>query len=59
MTLQARRRTSRSISAVTSIDQQNVHIMRYDPGQPHHLRYVPGNPPPSPEAQRADRAATA
>jgi len=28
------------------IDQQRVHIMRYDPGQPHHLRYVPGNPPP-------------
>jgi len=31
------------------VDQQHVHIMRYDPGQPHHLRYVPGNPPPSPE----------
>lgn len=28
------------------IDQKNVHVMRYDPGQPHHLRYVPGNPPP-------------
>ena len=30
------------------IDQKKVHVMRYDPGQPHHLRYVPGNPPPSP-----------
>ncbi|HWD00095.1 MAG TPA: hypothetical protein VG456_25225 [Candidatus Sulfopaludibacter sp.] len=29
------------------IDQRKVHIMRYDPGQPHHLRYVPGNPPPA------------
>ncbi len=29
------------------IDQRKVHVMRYDPGQPHHLRYVPGNPPPS------------
>ena len=28
------------------VDQRKVHIMRYDPGQPHHLRYVPGNPPP-------------
>jgi hypothetical protein len=27
------------------IDQSLVHIMRYDPSQPHHLRYVPGNPP--------------
>ena len=27
------------------IDQQKVHVMRYDPGQAHHLRYVPGNPP--------------
>jgi hypothetical protein len=26
-----------------------VHVMRYDPGQPHHLRYVPGNPPPARE----------
>jgi hypothetical protein len=33
------------------IDRQHVHIMRYDPGAPHHLRYVPGNPPPSPELQ--------
>jgi len=31
------------------VNQQQVHVMRYDPGQPHHLRYVPGNPPPSPE----------
>ena len=30
------------------IGQSKVHIMRYDPLQPHHLRYVPGNPPPSP-----------
>ncbi len=29
------------------IDRRKVHVMRYDPGQPHHLRYVPGNPPPS------------
>ena len=28
------------------VDQSRVHIMRYDPAQPHHLRYVPGNPPP-------------
>jgi len=31
------------------INQERVHIMRYDPKQPHHLRYVPGNPKPSPE----------
>jgi hypothetical protein len=31
------------------IDRRHVHIMRYDPGAPHHLRYVPGNPSPSPE----------
>jgi hypothetical protein len=30
------------------IDRKKVHVMRYDPAQPHHLRYVPGNPPPSP-----------
>jgi hypothetical protein len=30
------------------IDQRHVHVMRYDPGAPHHLRYVPGNPPASP-----------
>jgi hypothetical protein len=34
------------------IDQRKVHIMRYDPGQPHHLRYVPGNPPPAPALER-------
>src|SRR5581483_6393244 len=28
------------------VDQKKVHVMRYDPGQPHHLRYVAGNPPP-------------
>ena len=31
------------------IDREKVHIMRYDPGAPHHLRYVPGNPPPPSE----------
>src|SRR5262249_38735477 len=30
------------------IGREKVHIMRYDPGQPHHLRYVAGNPPASP-----------
>ncbi len=30
------------------VDQKKVHVMRYDPGQPHHLRYVAGNPPPDP-----------
>ena len=29
------------------VDRARVHIMRYDPNQPHHLRYVPGNPPPT------------
>ena len=29
------------------IGQSKVHVMRYDPVQPHDLRYVPGNPPPS------------
>jgi glutathione synthase/RimK-type ligase-like ATP-grasp enzyme len=29
------------------VDRQHVHVMRYDPGAPHHLRYVPGNPPAS------------
>jgi hypothetical protein len=28
------------------VDQNKVHVMRYDPGQPHHLRYIQGNPPP-------------
>jgi glutathione synthase/RimK-type ligase-like ATP-grasp enzyme len=28
------------------VDREKVHVMRYDPGQPHDLRYVPGNPPP-------------
>ena len=27
------------------IDRRQVHVMRYDPGAPHHLRYVAGNPP--------------
>ena len=30
------------------IGREKVHVMRYDPSQPHHLRYVKGNPPPSP-----------
>ena len=30
------------------VNREKVHVMRYDPSQPHHLRYVPGNPPPSP-----------
>ena len=34
------------------VDQEKVHIMRYDPKQPHHLRYVPGNPRPA-ESMRA------
>jgi glutathione synthase/RimK-type ligase-like ATP-grasp enzyme len=29
------------------VNQERVHVMRYDPSQPHHLRYVPGNPPPA------------
>jgi hypothetical protein len=31
-----------------AINQEKVHVMRYDPGQPYHLRYVPGNPPAAP-----------
>ena len=31
------------------VGRQHVHVMRYDPGAPHHLRYVPGNPPAAPE----------
>jgi hypothetical protein len=31
------------------VNQEKVHIMQYDPRQPHHLRYVPGNPPAAPE----------
>ena len=31
------------------VNREKVHVMRYDPGQPHHLRYVPGNPPPGGE----------
>ena len=30
------------------VNREKVHVMRYDPSQPHHLRYVPGNPPPAP-----------
>jgi hypothetical protein len=30
------------------IARRLVHVMRYDPGAPHHLRYVPGNPPAAP-----------
>jgi glutathione synthase/RimK-type ligase-like ATP-grasp enzyme len=31
------------------VSREKVHVMRYDPGQPHHLRYTPGNPPPAPQ----------
>jgi hypothetical protein len=31
------------------IDQQHVHVMRYDPGAPQYLRYVPGNPTAAPK----------
>jgi hypothetical protein len=34
------------------INREKVHIMRYDPRQPHHLRYVPGNPPPDAAMER-------
>jgi hypothetical protein len=34
------------------IDRQHVHVMRYDPGAPHHLRYVAGNPPAGPGLQQ-------
>jgi len=27
------------------VDRRLVHVMRYDPGAPHHQRYVAGNPP--------------
>ncbi len=30
------------------VNQRHVHIMRYDPGAPHHQRYVAGNPPAAP-----------
>jgi len=30
------------------VNQEKVHVMRYDPAQPHALRYVPGNPVPEP-----------
>src|SRR5438094_5441909 len=33
------------------VNQDKVHVMRYDPKQPHHLRYVPGNPPAAPALQ--------
>jgi glutathione synthase/RimK-type ligase-like ATP-grasp enzyme len=40
------------------INREKVHIMRYDPGQPHHLRYIAGNPPPRWElAERIQRDA--
>lgn len=45
MTLQAAVRFTEYFRCY-GVDQQKVHIMRYDPGQPHHLRYVPGNPAP-------------
>jgi hypothetical protein len=30
------------------VGQEKVHVMRYDPREPHHLRYAPGNPPAAP-----------
>ena len=40
------------------VDRTHVHIMRYDPRQPHHLRYVPGNPAPAAAlAERMERDA--
>ncbi|MBS1853741.1 MAG: hypothetical protein JST11_00130 [Acidobacteria bacterium] len=33
------------------VARKHVHVMRYDPGAPHHLRYVPGNPPAAPALQ--------
>ena len=45
--------SSRNTSAATWSISEKVHVMRYDPGQPHHLRYVPGNPPPVGGAGRA------
>ena len=47
MTLQAGVKFQEYFRCYT-IDQTKVHVMRYEPGQPHHLRYVPGNPPPEP-----------
>jgi glutathione synthase/RimK-type ligase-like ATP-grasp enzyme len=35
------------------VNQEKVHVMRYDPAQPHHQRYVPGNP--APEAALGER----
>jgi hypothetical protein len=52
MTLQARRAFQEYFRCYV-IDRQHVHIMRYDPGAPHHLRYVPGNPPAPPELHAA------
>src|SRR5260370_30099751 len=34
------------------INQEKVHVMRYDPGQPFHLRSAPGNPPAAPALQQ-------
>ena len=31
------------------VEQEKVHIMRYDPKAPHHERYVKGNPAPEPK----------
>lgn len=40
------------------VNQEKVHVMRYDPGQPHHLRYVAGNPRPGQAlGQRIERDA--
>jgi hypothetical protein len=31
------------------VEQEKVHIMKYDPRAPHHERYVKGNPQPAPK----------
>jgi glutathione synthase/RimK-type ligase-like ATP-grasp enzyme len=47
MTLQAAVRFTEYFRCYV-VNRERVHIMRYDPGQPHQLRYVPGNPSPEP-----------
>jgi hypothetical protein len=51
MTLQAGVKFREDYFRCYVIDQKKVHVMRYDPGAPHHLRYVPGNPPAAPALQ--------
>jgi hypothetical protein len=45
MTLQAAVRFDQYFRCYV-VNREKVHVMRYDPAQPHHLRYVPGNPSP-------------